>query len=141
MIKLRRVYHDVAEWEEVSHNMWGDVKNRKWSLEAAINFTGDAKLYGSYMLRVIREWPVSCENALTDNLLNKKAWVGHAAVALALGIPEDITRDAWGHLDDEQQLLANKEASRAIQTWEHSYIKDNELYSDLGDTLLFAWDS
>ena len=121
--------------------MWGGVQNKAQSMDLAFEFTGDAKLYGSYMQRVIREWPVSCENALTDYFLNRKAWIGHAAVALALQIPEDITRAAWAKLTSEQQLLANKEASRAIQAWEYTYIKDRKLYQDMGKPLLFGWDT
>ena len=63
--------------------------------------------------------------------------MGHAAVALAIGCPEDITRAAWGKLTDEQQLLANKEAERAIQAWEHAYIKDRGLCEDMGGEVLF----
>jgi hypothetical protein len=116
--------------------MYGTVEDRKKWLKKAIEFTGDHKKYGRFMMRVVNEWPVSCENALTDYLMNRKAWVGHAAVALALECPEDITREAWGHLSDEQQLLANKEAERAIQTWEHNYFKSKGLCSDMGESLL-----
>ena len=118
---FKRVYHPFHLWEEVAANMWGRVEDRAEALERAIAFTGDHTLYGSYMRRVVQEWPISCENALTDSHLNQKAWVGHAAVALALRIPEDITRQAWGHLSDEQQLLANREAERAVAAWADSY--------------------
>jgi hypothetical protein len=127
-LKFKRVYRHYLEWEEVWHNMWGTVPDRKAFLEYAIQFTGDYHLYGSYMQRVVREWPVSCENALTDESLSKKAWLGHAECALAFCCPEDIVRLAWGKLTDEQQLLANQEAARAIQTWEDSYTKDSKLH-------------
>ena len=139
--KIPRVYHPWTLWEEVNFNMWGSVANRQEAIAQAIEFTGNAKLYGSFMQRVIKEWPISCENALTDYSLNRKAWLGHAAVALVLRLPEDVTRAAWAELSYEQQLLANKEASRAIQTWEHAYIKDRKLYKNLGAPLLFKWDS
>ena len=117
--------------------MWGDVADRAEATRLAIEFTGDAGLYGRYMMRVVNEWPVSCENALTDYSINRRAWIGHAAVALALQIPEDITRLAWGKLNGEQQLLANKEASKAISSWEHNYIKSRKLHSNLAEALLF----
>lgn len=120
-MKIKRVYHDCRLWEEVAANMWGEATDRKQALEQAIAFTADHELYGRYMTRVVNEWPISCENALTDESLNKKAWVGHAAVALALNIPEDITRQAWGFLTDEQRLLANREAARALREWEDAY--------------------
>lgn len=116
--------------------MWGKCDDRKAMLEKAISFTGNHKLYGSFMQRVIVEWPVSCENALTDYYMNRKAWIGHAAAALALGCPEDITRQAWKHLNYEQQYLANQEASRAISSWENNYIESQELRESLGGSLL-----
>ena len=140
-MKIKRVYHPFCDWEEISHNMWGVVENRKRWVQAAIEFTGDHKRYGRFMMRVISEWPISCENALTDYSLNRKAWVGHAACALALECPEDITREAWKNLSYEQQLLANKEAERAIQAWEYNYLKDRGLCEDMGESLLFGWNS
>lgn len=136
-MRINRVYHPYCDWEEISHNMWGTVSNRKSFLKKAIAFTGDSKKYGRFMRRVISEWPISCENALTDLTLNRSAWVGHAACALALGCPEDITREAWGHLTYEQQLLANREAKAAIEEWEHNYRKSNGLYSDMEEEVLF----
>jgi hypothetical protein len=135
--KFKRVYHPYWEWEEVPHNMWGTVENKKEWLQRAIEFTCNHNLYGSYMMRVIQEWPISCENALTDSSLNRRAWVGHAAVALALQCPEDIVREAWKHLSYEQQLLANKEADGAIAAWEQSYIKDKGLQPAMGGSMLF----
>ena len=139
--KIPRVYHPWTLWEEVNFNMWGSVANRQEAIAQAIEFTGNAKLYGSFMQRVIKEWPISCENALTDYSLNRKAWLGHAAVALALRLPEDVTRAAWAELSYEQQLLANKEASRAIQAWEYAYLKDRGLLESLGSPMLFGWDT
>jgi len=125
--QISQAWHDVRNWEEVAHNMWGESSDAKTDLERAIAFTSDHKLYGSFMRRVCNEWPISCENALTDPLLNQKAWLGHAAVSLAHGIPEDITRKAWGYLTDEQKHLANKEAEREIKLWKERYVKSGSL--------------
>ena len=136
MNNLRRVYRHYKEWEELRHNMWGDAENKKAALAEAAKFTGDHKLYGKYMMRVVREWPVSCENALTDYSRNRKAWVGHAAVALARGIPESIVREAWGNLTNEQRFLANQEAARAIFWWEKNYRKDQGVPEAMDEPLL-----
>jgi hypothetical protein len=119
---MTRIYHPYTLWEEIAANMWGDVDDVRGYLERAIEFTGDHSLYGRYMERVVREWRYSCENALTDLHLNRRAWVGHAACAMALGCPEDITRRAWGYLTDEQRLLANEQAERAIRLWEGAQV-------------------
>ena len=136
MRKFKRVYHPYTLWEEISHGMWSDVENEKEWLEKAISFTGDHKLYGSFMFKVVESWQFSCENALTDYNINRKAWVGHAACALAIGCPEHITRKAWKHLSHEQQYLANEEASRAIRAWEYNYFKSQQLCESVGGSLL-----
>lgn len=136
-MNLKRVYHPFSKWEEICYGMWAEVSDRGGMLMRAVEFTGNHKIYGEYMMRVIVEWPFSCENALTDSQLNQKAWVGHAACALALKCPEDITREAWGHLTNEQRILANKEAEQAIRVWRHNYTKDNPLYNNMGKQMLF----
>lgn len=136
MKQHKRIWHPVNNWEEIEFGMWSDVENVKEYLDKAIQFTSNNELYGSYMMRVIVEWPISCENALTDSFLNKRAWIGHAACALALNCPEDITRKAWGYLTNEQRILANKQADRAIESWEYNYGIRDEIPSHLAITLL-----
>lgn len=135
-MKFQRIYHPWHEWEEIKFNMWGDVNDREKAIIETIKFTGDHKLYGSYMKRVIREWPVSCENALTDYLINRKAWLGHAACALALKIPEDIVRLAWGKLSNEQQFLANQEAEQAIREWENRHAENSPIQGNMAQAVL-----
>jgi hypothetical protein len=134
---MKRVYHPYTEWEEIKYNMWGTVEDKKLWLKKAIEFTGDYKLYGRWMMKVIDNWPISCENALTDNSINRRAWIGHAAVAYAIQCPENIVREAWSKLTDEQQLLANKKADRAIKVWEYNYLKSKGVYRDMGGEMLF----
>jgi hypothetical protein len=100
--------------------MWGSVSNRKEWLKKAIEFTGNHELYGSWMIKVSQEWKYSCEHNLTDKSSNRRAWIGHAAVAFAMQCPEDITRQAWAFLTEEQQTLANLEADKAINLWERA---------------------
>jgi hypothetical protein len=70
------------------------------------------------MKRVVNEWKYSCEHNLSDMTQNRKAWLGHAACALALLCPEDIVRSAWGFLTRTQQSKANWQAEKNINIWE-----------------------
>lgn len=110
------IWHPFWSLEEVTNNMWGDVDHRKTWKDIAIVFTGNAELYGDWMLKVCEEWRNSCEHNLTKSG-DKRAWIGHAAVAMAIKCPEDIVREAWGHLSDEQRDNANNKASEAIAYW------------------------
>ena len=118
MSRLNRIWHPFWKWEESKFNMWGTVKDRNEYLMQAIEFTDDAELYGSYMMRVAQEWPYSCEHNLTDRSQNRRAWIGHAACALAFQCPEDIVRSAWSRLTELQQAEANAKADEAIRFWE-----------------------
>ena len=135
-MKLKRVWLPVSEWEEIRYNMWGTVEDRRTALDVAFRVTGNHTEYGALMMRVIREWPVSCENSLTDYSINRNAWVGHAAMALGYQIPEDIVRSAWGELTDEQRQLANAEAKNAIEAWEFDYRKNRGLHQGMGAQVL-----
>jgi hypothetical protein len=110
------VWHPWWELEEVKHRMWGDVSHRETWLRIAIEFTGNAELYGEWMRRVADEWPNLCAHALTKPG-DKRAWIGHAAAAMAICCPEDIVREAWGHLTEQQQTSANAKAAAAIEYW------------------------
>ena len=119
-MKIKPVFHHYKKWEETDSAMWKKVygDDRKSLLEKAIEFTGDAELYGSFMLKVLDEWPFSCEQHLSHVDVNRQAWIGHAACCIALDCPEDITREAWHYLTREQQDAANAKADEAIAKWE-----------------------
>lgn len=116
------IWHPYWNLEEVRHNMWGSVSHRKTWLQIAIAFTGNPHLYGEWMIKVAEKWKHSCEHNLTKSG-DKRPWIGHAAVALALGCPEDVVREAWGHLNEEQQILANAKAAEAIEYWREKHAK------------------
>ena len=132
---MNKIWHPYTEWEDWKNGMWRTVtgRDRLRYLKKAIEFTGDSTLYGSYMHRVIVEWPTSCEHHLTDVNQNRKAWIGHAATCLAIKCPEDITRSAWGHLTKRQQDQANAEAQAAIEAWEQFHeVKNLSVHQQVG---------
>jgi len=119
---MNQIYHHYTEWEEHHAGMWVAVtgKRRKMLISRAIRFTGNAALYGEYMIKVLDRWPISCEQNLSVSNSNRQAWIGHAATCIAIGCPEEITRCAWHYLTKEQQDEANLMADRAIARWEQA---------------------
>jgi len=95
-------------------------------LKGAISFTGDADLYGKYMINAITEWPFGCEHNLTCVAMNRQAYIGQAAACIAIGSPEYITRLAWHQLTQDQQDKANAKADLAIKIWEENYAKNKD---------------
>ena len=120
---MNRTFHPYWDWEEHKCGMWKMVHGaeRKRLVTLAVAFTGNARAYGKYMLRVLDEWPVSCEHNLTAQNMNRQAWIGHAACCIAIECPEDVTREAWHYLSKQQQDEANAVADIAIAKWESCY--------------------
>ena len=118
--KNKQQFYPYTEWEDYKNGMWSTCKkeDEDMLLKKAIEFTGNHKLYGEWMLKVIKQWPITCMQNLSEIEPGRRAFIGHCAVSLALNIPEYITRMAWGYLTIEQQNLANEQADYAISQWE-----------------------
>lgn len=117
---MRRIYHPYWQWEDYKAGMWRKLAADEESemLQLAIDFTGDAEQYGSFMLRVANEYIYACEHNLSDTGMNRRAWIGHAACNLAIHCPEYLTRRAWWMLTPEQRIAADAKADEAIAHWE-----------------------
>lgn len=117
---MKQIYHDYRYWEDYLNGMWRK-ENKEYNekmLKVAIEFTSNHFKYGEAMKKVIKEWKISCEHNLSNKNQNRKAWLGHAACCIELGLPEYLVRQAWKYLTELQQNLANKEAEKYIKQWE-----------------------
>ena len=125
---MKQIFHHYSKWEDFINGMWRkeSPEYESENLQKAVDFTGNHTLYGNAMLRVIKEWPISCEHNLTDNSINQKAWIGHAACCIEKNWPEYLVRMAWNLLTDEQRVLANKAADTAIKQWQNNYNKNGQ---------------
>lgn len=132
-----RVYVPYWEWEDWKAGMWRKVSDEEYSklLVDAIEFTGDWIRYGSAMREVIFAWDRTMLNSLTNPSMNRRAFVGHCAVQYEIGIPEYITRAAWGRLTDRQRKEANLQADKAIKLWHET--RNRELRQNMGESVLF----
>jgi hypothetical protein len=122
---INRIYHPYWLWEETKFNMWGSVEDREFYLQKVKDLTSNHKLFGEYMMKVVKEWKYSCEHNLSCIGQNRRAWIGQASCAYALKCPEDIVREVWWYLSTEQRDLANQEADKAIKYWEQKYEQKN----------------
>jgi hypothetical protein len=120
---IKQVWHPYQRWEDYQAGMWRKEQKEKEQelLSVAIEFTGDHIKYGAAMMEVIKTWKYSCEHNLSNLQINRRAWVGHAACAYSLKLPEYLVREAWGKLNDYQRFMANKMADNAIAEWERIY--------------------
>lgn len=124
---IKPIFHPYWKWEEIHFNMWGTVDDREAYIKKTVEFTGSHCLYGIFMNMVIHSWPMSCEHNLSQVAQNRRAWLGHAACAFAFNCPEDIVRQAWWMLTDEQRKKADAQAEKAIRLWEDMVCQKDQL--------------
>lgn len=121
---MEQVFIKYTDWEDFRAGMWNNPKpkDRPDMLKIAIYFTGDHIKYGEAMMKVVFKWPNTMIHNLTDKSINRRAFIGHCAVCMEFGIPEQITREAWGYLTKDQRILADAEAEKAYLAWENKYM-------------------
>jgi hypothetical protein len=136
---MKQIYHKYEKWEDFKFGMWRKESKvyDETEIKKVIEFTGDHIIYGNAMLRVINEWPVSCEHNLTNLSINRKAWIGHAACCIENGWPEYLVRYAWGFLTEDQRNKANNQARIAILKWEE--VHEQKLKKNKFTQLKFEW--
>jgi hypothetical protein len=122
---MAQVFIHYSFWEDYINGMWRNIygQERDEYLNKAIKFTGNYRLYGKWMLSVIKEWHYACLHNLTNTAINQQAFIGHCACSMAIGCPEDITRIAWHTLTKKQQDNANLKADYAIMQWNEKYLR------------------
>jgi len=122
---MKQIYHHYLKWECYKNGMWR-METKEYNekkLPEIIKFTGCHKSYGKSMIEAVDNWKYSIEHHLTDNSINKRAYIGHAACNFSFGWPEYLVRTAWNQLNQTQQFKANKMADNAI---EHFIKKHNK---------------
>jgi hypothetical protein len=137
---IKQVYVPYWKWEDYINGMWRKVPKEQElaMLIKAIEFTGNHIKYGSAMLEVSKKWPKTMLNSLTNQSINRRAFIGHCAVQYKIGIPEYITRMAWKELTDKQRFLADDIAEKTIKHYLNE-TRNSRLHKNLGKQMLFEW--
>lgn len=133
---MQKTWIDARLWEEVAAGMWEPSPPNDFCEKQALQTMRSEQFYEG-MLMVIDLWDKSCINSLTDQNINKVAWLGQASMALICGCPQHVTRKLWAMLSPLERKKANAYAKRAISSWykRNGYTCD-KLHKDLERTLL-----
>lgn len=95
-------------------------------------FLADLDWFAKGMEKVLKRWPNSCEQFLSNTSRNRIAWMGQSACCIELGIPS-IFRGGYQLLTAEQQKAADQLAQKYIEIWEDAYVKKEhrELFKEV----------
>lgn len=115
-----RIYHTWEKWEcfragfyeeRPPEGMTQDQGEEKYR-----EFLADLKAFEKALKAITSEWKFSCEHYLTNDRMNRIAWLGQASVAYALGIPS-CCRGGYHRLTDKQKKAADEMALKWLNKW------------------------
>lgn len=119
-----RIWHHIDKWESVGAGLYSESApagmNAIQAKQAYADFLGNSARFKRALERVLREWPIACEQFLSNGSINRIAWLGQAAMCIDSGIPCKF-RSGFALLTCEQQRNANGLASEILDKWEGAY--------------------
>jgi ParB-like chromosome segregation protein Spo0J len=132
-----RIYHTWDKWECYDAGFHGTRPPKGMSNEEAEEqyraLLSDADRFRSILDCVIDEWKYSCEHNLTNDSMNRIAWLGQAALAYELGIPACF-RGGYNLLTAPQQQEADAVALDALNKWLEANGRDTVEVADTAKT-------
>jgi hypothetical protein len=119
-MEIKRIYHSWDKWEDYKAGFYNNVsgKDKAEMIEKVIELFTDPVLTRKYMIKVIKDWFFSCEQNLTNNGMNKIAYIGQAACCLYAGIPSTVTMEAWSKVPNDYKVIADSIANDVLKEWE-----------------------
>ena len=117
---MKRIFHTWDKWECYPAGFYentppGNMTNEEAELFYR-DFLADIPLFCRCLRRVINEWENSCEHYLTNEKMNRIAWMGQASVCIFNGIPSRY-RGGYNLLTEEQKAAADNKALKYINVW------------------------
>lgn len=114
-----RIFHTWEKWECFRAGFYAERPSGMTQEEGEARyceFLADLPAFEAALRTVICEWKFSCEHYLTNDRMNRIAWLGQAAVAHALGIPS-VCRGGYHRLTEPQKQAADALALRYLNKW------------------------
>lgn len=117
---MTRIYHTWEKWECYRAGFYEDTlpgkMTREDGEEAYRKFLSDPVQFEEALQGVTGEWHFSCEHYLTNEKMNRIAWLGQASMAYAHRIPS-CCRGGFNRLTEAEQQAADALALVYLNKW------------------------
>lgn len=115
---MKRLFEKYTEWEDYKNGMYEMYTSEdEDKISQAVYLLTNSVLFLETCKYVVKDWKTTTGVHLTNNTINKKAWLGQACCSYLYQVPELLTRVAWGKLTKEQQDTANNVAETVINSY------------------------
>jgi ParB-like chromosome segregation protein Spo0J len=114
-----RFFHTYDEWECFKAGFYETKFEGKTDEECKqmyADFLSDDQKFRIALHSVISEWKNSCEHYLTNQAMNRIAWLGQASMCYATGVPSKYSAGFY-ILSKDQQDKANRTALEFLNLW------------------------
>lgn len=116
-----RVYHTWDQWECYPAGFYEtrppskdmDIEGCK---QEYANFLRNTHRFSAALFRVLNEWPNSCEHYLTNERMNRIAWLGQASMCIETGISKFFC-GGYFLLSETEQKIADETALIYLNKW------------------------
>lgn len=115
----KRIFHKYNKWECYKAGFYATSKEGMTEEECENeykNLLTNEKEFRKALDHIISKWKYSCEHYLTNQSMNRIAYLGQAALCYAKGIPSKY-KSGFNLLNEEQQDKANKIALEYLNKW------------------------
>lgn len=117
---MKRIYHTWEKWECYPAGFYepqppGDMTAQQAN-DAYTEFLRDLPRFEFALVQVLDAWPNSCEHYLSNEKMNRIAWLGQAAMCVDTKIPSGF-RGGFNKLTEQEQNAANELALDALNLW------------------------
>lgn len=130
MIKIKQKFHHFSKWEDYNNGLFDSSCERyDEKVKLSIDLLSDQEEFYRVAIDMVSSWVYSSEQNLTDNSINKKAWIGQASCCFNHKAPDYATKEAWWKLSDETKNAANETAAKVIKEWKAKYIMKDSLWA------------
>lgn len=117
--KIKRIFHTFDKWECYPAGFYENSKDgmtKKECEEFYRDFLADLPRFEQALIGVIAKWKNSCEHYLSNEKMNRIAWLGQASACYDSGIPSTF-RTGYFLLSKEQQDAADLMALKYLNIW------------------------
>lgn len=115
----KRVFHTFDKWECHKAGFYNSSKpgmTKEQCEREYCRFLKNDEEFREALANVITTWEKSCEHYLTNNSMNRIAWLGQASLCYAKGIPS-VFRSGFNLLTEDEQQRANETALEYLNIW------------------------
>lgn len=117
---MNRIYHHFERWECVKAGFYETAPphgiHKELAKKMYAEFLSNIPRFEKALERVLKEWPFSCDQFLSNDNINRIAWLGQASMCIETGIPSDF-KSGFRLLTLDQQRIANKTAQVYLDKW------------------------